>query len=169
MQDGRVRHRCASCGCPEPEATVQTISDLFASPKVLFIDDDPLVRTLLQTAVSALDFQVITAANGPTGIEAARRELPDAVVVDILMPRMSGFDVCRRLRADPSLKDVPIILMSARDDPGMSQKGRSVGATCTVGKPEGVEQIMDLLRKVLTLPVNGNGLVRSASSQRAAR
>ncbi len=160
----RVRHRCASCGCPEPEATVQTISDLFAAPKVLFIDDDPLVRALLQTAVPALDFQVLTAPNGPTGIEVTRREMPDAVVFDILMPRMSGFEVCRQLRADPALQHIPIILMSARDDPSMAQKGRSVGATCTVGKPEGVEQIMDLLRRALTLPAGRDVLVSNGGA-----
>jgi len=149
LQDGRTRYRCASCGSPEPEGTVQTVADLFTAPKVLFIDDDPLVRALLQTAVPALDFEVLTAASGPAGIALARRETPDAIVVDVLMPHMSGFEVCRQLRADPSFRHIPIILMSARPDPALEQKGRAVGATSTVGKPGGVEEMIQVLRQAL--------------------
>ena len=152
LQDGRPRYRCASCGCPEPETNVQTVSDLFTAPRVLFIDDDPLVRVLLQTAVPALEFEVITAASGPAGIALARQESPDAIVVDVLMPHMSGFEVCRQLRADPTFRTIPIVLMSAREDPGLAQKGRAAGATCTVSKPGGVEEMAQVLRQALAHP-----------------
>jgi response regulator RpfG family c-di-GMP phosphodiesterase len=81
--------------------------------RVLIADDDPVQRKLTRLRLRDAGFDVIEAADGVAAVELARSWRPDAVVTDVLMPRMDGFDVCRRLRADPDLKDVRIVLASS--------------------------------------------------------
>jgi two-component system, OmpR family, response regulator len=150
VKDGRRRYRCASCGCPVEDTTVQTMPSIFHRTKVLFVDDDPLLLVLLKAAMREHSFDVLTAPDGPTGIELARKERPEIVVVDVLMPRMSGFDFCRRLRAEPGFRRTPLILVSARPDPALEQKGLAAGANIAVPKPADLDELAQLLRQALT-------------------
>ena len=83
------------------------------SRRVLIADDDPVQRKLTRLRLRDAGFDVIEAADGVAAVELARSWRPDAVVTDVLMPRMDGFDVCRRLRADPELSEVRIVLASS--------------------------------------------------------
>ena len=78
--------------------------------RVLIVDDDAEIRDLIAFKLGVSGFEVTTAADGAAGLAAARRERPDVVVLDVMMPRMSGLDVCRELRDDPATSDLPIIL-----------------------------------------------------------
>ncbi len=151
VKDGVRRWRCVSCGCPVGEASVQA-TDVFRRPKVLFVDDDPLLLAMLKPAMVERGFEVITAADGPSGIETARTEQPELVVADVFMPHMSGFELCRRLRSEPNFDRTPIIVMSARPDPALEEKGRAAGATLAVPKPADLDQLAETLRRVLADP-----------------
>src|SRR5438270_12939751 len=83
------------------------------SSHVLLIDDDPRLVAALQIRLEALGYQVCTASCGEDGIVAARRHPPDAIVLDISMPGMDGYEVCRRVRADAKLCGTPIVVISA--------------------------------------------------------
>lgn len=83
-------------------------------PKVLVVDDDPDILFVLRVTLEAAGFRVVGAQDGPSGIEAARRELPAAVITDIMMPGMDGEEMIRQLRADPRTARVPIVVVSAK-------------------------------------------------------
>ena len=148
VKDGKRRFRCASCGCPVEEYTVQTTS-LFHQPKVLFVDDDPLLAALVRAALREHGFDVLTASDGPTGLEIARKEKPEIIVADVLMPRMSGFEFCRNLRAEPEFRRTPIIMVSSRPDPLLEEKGRAAGANLSVTKPSDLDELAQLVRNTL--------------------
>lgn len=103
--------------------------------RALIIDDD---RDLLLLVRRTLEFtagwEVATAGSGPAGIELARRTPPDVIVVDVMMPEMDGYEVCRRLKADPATAPVPIVLLTARRDLNERRVADS-GAAGVVFKP----------------------------------
>src|ERR1700692_4600659 len=83
---------------------------------VLVVDDDPGARLLVGSALEVAGFQVITAADGRSAIDKFQAHPADCVVLDVVMPGMSGFDVCRELRAHPSSRHVPILMQTSLDD-----------------------------------------------------
>ena len=83
------------------------------SPNILIVDDTPANLRLLDEMLSALGFRNRLVTSGRQALSAARRAVPDILLLDILMPGMDGFEVCREFKADPLLKDVPILFLSA--------------------------------------------------------
>ncbi len=134
---------CPNCGGPMrwgPEAAVRPTT-------VLWIDDD---RLLLGACVPVLErqgYRVLVAHDGAAGIATAKRERPDAILLDVAMPTMSGVEVCRKLRADPNLKATPIILLTALAGAKVGTQGKAVGATTTLRKPSSPEFIVEYLDK----------------------
>ena len=133
---------CSNCGVPLPTARLRPAT-------VLWIDDDPLLLGLCVGVLAQHGYRVLTATDGAAGIAFAHAEHPDVILLDVLMPRMDGFAVCRQLRADPRLHDTPIILLTALDDPGVRPMGVKVGATTTLRKPSNPAAIVEFLDTVL--------------------
>ncbi len=100
--------------------------------KILLIEDDPQLRTLVSVAMERAGHIVLTAVNGQAGLDSARRDGPDFVILDIGLPEMDGLEVCRRLRATSS---VPILFLTARDDEIDRILGLELGADDYVTKP----------------------------------
>jgi two-component system KDP operon response regulator KdpE len=123
--------------------------------KVLAIDDDSSLTALVAMLLRSQGFEVITANNGPDGIEAAKNESPDIVILDLLMPEVDGWAVCRSLR---TFSELPIIVLSAIDNPG------SVGSALDAGADD------YLIKPVPTgvLVAHINNLTRRATAQRDA-
>jgi len=117
--------------------------------KVLLVDDDPVILKLLQVNFEMEGYTVMTAADGVEGLEKARSERPDIVLLDIMMPRMDGLQVTQALKGDDSTKDIPIILLSAKAQASDVQAGRDMGADDYLTKPfdplELLERVGDLL------------------------
>jgi len=143
--------RCQVCGYPVEEGVVEKEGVTFGRPKILFIDDDLLLLGLFTHTLEGYDFQVITAIDGPSGLEKAKKERPDLVVLDVMMPGMDGFKVCRRMRADPDLKGTPIIIVTAMEDPKLNVKGFQVGATLATKKPFDPKKLVDTIKTALAL------------------
>lgn len=115
--------------------------------RVLVIDDDPSVTSLLKRGLTYEGFKVETAASGKEGLELARWNLPDLVILDVMMPGMDGMEVCRRLRAaDPS---VPVIMLTAKDGVGDQVLGLETGADDYVVKPFTFEVLLARIRALL--------------------
>jgi len=91
---------------------------------ILCIDDDRLPLSFFTDALERRRFRTLIATDGPSGIEAARVEHPDLILLDVIMPKMSGLEVCRRLRVEPGLKDTPIVLLTALHDPHLGFEGK---------------------------------------------
>ena len=151
-EDGVRKVRCTSCGCPaEAVGIVEAKETAFDRPKVLCIDDDRLLLGLFRDTLQANGFEPLTAIDGPTGVEMAKRERPEVILVDVMMPRVSGFEVCRRLRAEPELATTPIIIMTAMMDPALKEKGLEAGADLAIPKPFDPMQIVTILNNALVL------------------
>jgi len=102
---------------------------------LLVIDDDRMVRRLVTIRLRDLSVRVEGAGDGPTGIAEARRLRPDLILLDVSMPDMDGFEVCRRLRNQPTTRDIPVIFLTGTDDPAEKAKAFELGAVDYVTKP----------------------------------
>ena len=102
--------------------------------KILVIDDASMFREL-GALFLARTGRVITAANGPEGLEMARRERPDIVLIDLLMPDMDGEQVCRSIKSDPELRHIPVIVLTSSDDPNDRARAIRAGADDVLSKP----------------------------------
>src|SRR5678816_3543846 len=87
-----------------------------AGELVLVIDDSPTITKVVQLVLTKAGYQVNTAADGEAGLESVREKRPDLILLDFVMPRMNGYHFCRELVADSKLRDIPVVLMSAKGD-----------------------------------------------------
>ena len=103
--------------------------------KVLVADDEPHLLRLVKFRLVREGYDVITATDGEAALEAARRALPDLCVLDVMMPKLSGFEVLRLMREDERLKDVRVIMLTARAQDADVDAGFSLGADDYITKP----------------------------------
>jgi DNA-binding response OmpR family regulator len=117
--------------------------------KVLIVDDEPNIVTALEYLLAQSGYQVKVAQNGEAGLELVGSFAPDLVLLDVMMPRVNGYEVCRRIRERPEWQHVKIVMLSARGREVEVSKGLSLGADLYVVKPfsntELVAQISALL------------------------
>jgi DNA-binding response OmpR family regulator len=117
--------------------------------KVLLVDDDPVILKLLQVNFEMEGYKVMTANDGVEGLEKARKERPDIVLLDIMMPRMDGLEVTKALKGDASTKDIPIILLSAKAQASDVQVGKDMGADDYLTKPFDPLELLDRVNELL--------------------
>ena len=117
------------------------------SPRVLVVDDEPIIRELLQVALTFHGCAVTTIATGEEAITLADAFDPDLIVLDVLLPDIDGFEVCRRLRA--AANDVPVIFLTARDATSDTVTGLTIGGDDYITKPFSVEALVARVRAVL--------------------
>lgn len=113
---------------------------------VLIIDDDPRITALLKRALNFEGYSATIAGDGVDGLDKALKGNPDMVVLDIMMPEMDGWEVCRRIRAE---KDVPILMLTARDEVPDRVKGLDMGADDYLVKPFALEEFLARVRSAL--------------------
>jgi DNA-binding response OmpR family regulator len=102
---------------------------------VLVVDDDPVILKLLEVNFEMEGFTVVRASDGVEGLERAREVRPDVVVLDVMMPRMTGHEVATALRSDPTTASIPIIFVTARAQSGDVERGMELGVDDYVTKP----------------------------------
>jgi PAS domain S-box-containing protein len=126
------------------DADVGAIGSEGGANSVLVIDDDPNARSLMQRFLIKEGFEAVTAASGEEGIEVARRLHPRIITLDVMMPKMDGWDVLTRLKADPDLCDIPVVMITMMDNRSM---GHALGATDYLTKPVEWDRLASVLRK----------------------
>lgn len=119
--------------------------------KILVIDDLPENVFLIQDRLEREGYEVITAFDGKTGIERAKSELPDLLLLDVMMPEMSGFEVCKILIADPSTSRIPIILVTAKTEAEDIKEGLEAGAFDYIKKPFNRIELLARIHSALKL------------------
>lgn len=102
---------------------------------LLVVDDDPVARQTLTALLNISEYRIEEAASGPEGIRKAARLHPEVILLDVMMPGMDGYEVCRRLRQDPELAEVPILMITALDDRDSRLRGLEAGADDFISKP----------------------------------
>ncbi len=113
--------------------------------KILCVDDSATVLMLEKMLLSRQQYEIVTARDGSEGVEQARAHRPDLILMDVVMPKMDGFEAVRRIRADEALKGVPVIMVTTRGEPVSMEQGYAAGCSDYVTKPiDG----MELLTKV---------------------
>jgi twitching motility two-component system response regulator PilH len=115
---------------------------------VLVIEDDPDQRRFLERMLVGGGWRVIAASDGDTGLLAASEHQPDAIVLDIMMPRLNGYQTCRRLKADPATSTIPVIIVTTKDQPADEFWAKEVGAEAFLAKPVDIRDLVDLLNRL---------------------
>jgi len=119
------------------------------SQSVLVVDDEPMARTLLRLMLVRAGFEVSEAENGFDALEKVEGNLPDLILLDVMMPGMDGFTVCQKVRAREETADLPIIMLSAKTDSDSINRGLLVGATKYLTKPISPEELTKHVRSAL--------------------
>lgn len=120
-----------------------------ARPVVLLVEDEPAQREILAYNLAAEGFEVIEAADGEAALAAVQDHVPDMILLDWMLPHVSGIEVCRRLRARPETRGIPIIMLSARSEEVDKVRGLETGADDYVIKPYSVMELMARLKAQL--------------------
>ena len=115
-------------------------------PRVLVVDDESDFIQLLKYNLEKQGFDILTAGDGVQALNIARRELPDVVLMDLMLPDIDGFSVCEILRSQPSTSKVPIIVVSALDGEYVRSRGIQAGVACCFTKPVDMKELGDSIR-----------------------
>jgi len=134
--------------------------------RILVVDDVPANVKLLEVRLLAEYFEVLTAANGPDAIETCENGKIDVVLLDVMMPDMDGFEVCRRLKADPATSHIPVIMITALDQVADRIRGLEAGADDFLTKPVNDLQLMTRVKSLVRLKMLTDELRLRASTTR---
>jgi DNA-binding response OmpR family regulator len=118
-------------------------------PKILLVDDEPNIQKLLRASLAARGYQVLVASDGEEALELARLECPDLVLLDLKIPKISGWDVLTGLKANEKLHKTPVIIMTGAANPSDEDKARSMGAVGCLAKPFTPDELMHEINLVL--------------------
>jgi two-component system alkaline phosphatase synthesis response regulator PhoP len=117
--------------------------------KILVIDDQAFFTTMLKNLLEQQGYQVVAAGGGQQGLDQARKEQPDVVLLDIKMPGMDGFQVCQQMKKDAALKHIPVIILTATDDAKLNEKAFAAGADITALKNLPGDRLINILKFAL--------------------
>ncbi len=117
--------------------------------KVLVVDDEVYILHILDFSLGAEGYEVITAADGEQAIEKALNDKPDLIVMDIMMPKLDGYETCRRLKEMPETKHIPVLLLTAKGRDVDRKKGFEVGADDYNTKPFSPNKLINRVREIL--------------------
>lgn len=117
--------------------------------RILVIDDDPAFRKIMQLRLEAEGYNTLLAEDGLVGLNLAREEVPDLIIIDLLLPKMSGHQISRMLRFDDSFKHIPIVMLTSRDLEEDADKAKECGADAFIVKTTKSKIVMDVVARLL--------------------
>ncbi len=119
--------------------------------KILIAEDERDIRDLVSFSLTYKGYQVVAAANGEEAVAAAQQEMPDLILMDVRMPRMTGYEACKKIKADPQTEKIPVVFLSAKGQDSEIRDGMEAGADEYLLKPfspsELTEKVAELLIK----------------------
>jgi DNA-binding response OmpR family regulator len=118
-------------------------------PRILIVDDEPDLLSVLRFGLEAEGFEVLEASDGERGLDLARTERPDLLVLDLMLPRMDGYKVCRALKFDERYRQLPIFILSARSGETDRRLALDLGADAYITKPYEVRDLVTRIRTKL--------------------
>jgi DNA-binding response OmpR family regulator len=117
--------------------------------KILIAEDERDIRDLVMFSLQFGGFQVVQASNGVEAVERAQAELPDLILMDVRMPKMTGYEACKALKAIPAVRDIPVVFLSAKGQETEIQTGLEVGAEEYILKPFAPDELSKQVKAVL--------------------
>jgi len=117
--------------------------------KIVIAEDEPDIRELIAFTLRFAGHEVIAGANGEEGYELTKKERPDLVMFDVRMPKMTGYDACRKIKADPEISHTPVIFLSAKGQENEIEQGMEAGADEYLLKPFAPDQLTEHVKAIL--------------------
>lgn len=117
--------------------------------RILVVEDEPQIRMGLKMRLERSNYEVLEAEDGVAGLSLARSEKPDLIILDIMLPKMDGYQMARMLKFDEKFKSIPIIMLTARSQQTDRDTGQAVGADAYVTKPYKSEELLATIAKFL--------------------
>lgn len=118
--------------------------------KILIADDEEDIKIVVQLYLESKGYEIVTAFDGLDAVDKAKSEMPDLILLDIMMPIIDGFEVCRRLKADPATAHIPVVMLSAASQTESKKRGLSAGAADYIVKPFEPEHLHKILSGLLS-------------------
>lgn len=117
--------------------------------RILIIDDEPNIVLSLQFLMKREGFEVAVAGDGEAALRAMAERRPDLVILDVMMPKLNGFEVCQRIRAEPAFRSVAVLMLTARGRETEMKRGLELGADAYVTKPFSTRDLVAEVRRLL--------------------
>ena len=127
------------------------MTDNDKTPVILIVDDNIQNLELLQAYLEELDCETIAAYDGPEALDLVAKRQPDLLLLDIMMPKMSGFEVCKKIKNDPRTADIPVIMVTALNEFGDIERGLDAGTDDFLSKPVNKLELLTRVRTMLKL------------------
>lgn len=139
-------------------------------PVVLVVDDSPTVRKIVQLTLQRERIHVVTAGDGLSALAAVADEQPDLILLDVMLPRMDGYNICQVVRKNMAYRDLPIIMLSGKDGLFDKMRGKLAGSTEYITKPfDSAELVQTVKRHLESSSVSQRAAQRSAQRQQVRR
>ncbi len=122
-----------------------------AKPQILVVEDDPDLRTIVRLQLGSQGYEIKEAINGAEGYQAIQKEIPDCVILDLMMPVMDGFGFLKRVRSAMSLQDVPILILTASEDERNRIRGFQYQADGYMSKPYDLQELTEEVERLCAL------------------
>jgi len=117
--------------------------------KILLVDDEPDIRTIVTARLAAMGFEVLVATNGQEGLDLARKESPDAILLDLMLPKLDGYKVCRMLKFDKAFEKIPVVIFSAKGSEADKKLGEQAGADAYMVKPFDLKLFTQTIQRLI--------------------
>jgi len=134
---------------PPPAAEAPHADALTSQGVVLIVDDNAQNVELLQAFLEVLPVRIVTAVDGIDALEKVKQHNPDLILLDIMMPRMSGFQVCRKLKSDPATRDIQVLMVTALNELGDIEQANECGTDDFISKPVNKFELLTRVRSLL--------------------
>ena len=118
--------------------------------KILIVDDEPFLREIIEAQLKREGYEIIQATNGAEGLEKAKQENPDLVILDVVLPKMNGYEVCAALKSDDKYSKIPVILFSGKAQEEEVKLGEKVGADAYITKVFGSKKLLAKIKEFLS-------------------
>ncbi len=119
------------------------------SRRILIVDDEPNIVTSLEFLMRGDDYEVQVARNGEEALQLAESFRPDLVLLDVMMPQRTGFEVCQKIRENAALRDMKVVMLTAKGRDVEKERGLDLGANAYVTKPFSTKELMNTVRRLL--------------------
>jgi CheY-like chemotaxis protein len=136
--------------------------------RILVVDDEPTLVRLMEFILAKHGHKMLVATNGAEALDVIRNERPDLILLDIMMPRIDGYEVAKTVRADPELCTIPIVMLSAKAQDQDIRRGLEVGVDEYITKPFAPEQLVHIVNEYLAKRQTLSSLAGSAATQSIA-